>query len=477
MFGDLFGSVRLAVAISRPPLVVPGSQRLITGLVQSTDPHLAYSPNGIGIVTLSLAGNVLPPPPITATFAGVLINPAPTFTSLGPVTVPPFPPLPSTFALAQNQAVTSAVASLAAPGQTVVYNGGAAINPRFLPLSEPSVFYDVFESYSLLTPARLIPQAPLVVLVPTPTAGGVVGRTKISDGNSPLPRDRVIFDYDFFDNVPLSARGVDVNRFSVGFEKTFLDGLASLEVRLPFASTLSSDVHADGGTTSDRVELGDLNLTLKALLLSGPVVNIAAGLGIDVPTANDTRLFGPAGNELLRVKNESVVLTPYLGYIVTPNDRLFVQNWVEFGFVANGNPVSVNPDGSGLQNVGRLTDQTLCQIDAQLGYWLVRSNDPSALVRGLAPFVELHYNATVGNPDELRTGALAIGAADAHVDELNLSAGLIALLGDRLQVVAGAVVPLKGHDDRSFDWQLGVHCNYVFGPVGGGWRPVEVAGF
>ncbi len=85
-------------------------------------------------------------------------------------------------------------------------------------------------NYSFLVNSLI--STPLVVTIPSPSAGGVVGRTKISDDNSPLPRDRVIFNYDYFDNAQLTSTGVNVHRFSPGFEKTFFDQMASIEVRV-----------------------------------------------------------------------------------------------------------------------------------------------------------------------------------------------------------------------------------------------------
>jgi len=69
-----------------------------------------------------------------------------------------------------------------------------------------------------------------------------------------------------------------------------------------------------------------------------------------------------------------------------------------------------------------------------------------------------------GLTDQIQAGRFRVGVEDAHIDELNLSAGFLALFGDRLQLSVGAVVPLKGGDDRTFDWQVGVHGSYYFGP-------------
>jgi hypothetical protein len=459
LFGDQFGSRALR-------LILPGAPAAtVTQTFTPIDSRTNSNVQFFRAADHTLEGFALPPAFV------VTIGPASfIFGPSAPLTFTTVEKLgfmsPRVLTLLENGTVTSGIQS-ASPGQVVTYKSGIGG-----PGGGEGV-WPVFLSYLFTTPATTIE-----VLAPMPGAGGAVGRTKIADDNSPLPQDRVIFDYDYFNNVPLSARGVDVNRFSAGFEKTFFDGRASLELRLPFATTLSSDVHADGGTSADRVELGDLNLTLKALLYGGPVVNVAAGLGLAVPTANDVRVFAPDGTPLLRIKNEEVVLTPYLAYLVTPTDRLFIQNWVAFGFDTNGNSVSADFNQAGLQHVGRLHDQTLCQIDAQLGYWLIRNGDPSALLRGLAPFVELHYNATLGNADQIQANQLSIGAQDAHVDELNLSAGVIALVGERLQLAIGAVVPLKGGIDRKFDWQVGVHGSYYFGPSArGGSRAAGASSF
>src|SRR5207237_776846 len=95
----------------------------------------------------------------------------------------------------------------------------------------------------------------------------------------------------------------------------------------------------------------------------------------------------------------------------------------------------------------------------------IRGQESSALLQGLAPFVELHYNSTLGNADTVQAGRFLIAPDSAHVDELNLSAGFIAVLGERFQLSVGAVVPLRGGDNRTFDWQLGVRGNYFFGPT------------
>ena len=265
----------------------------------------------------------------------------------------------------------------------------------------------------------------------------------------------------------------------MGFEKTFFDQRASIEVRVPFASTASSDLVADGTNGGGHAEFGDVNITLKALLYGGPVLSVAAGLGIATPTADDLRVSLADGTPLARINNDAVILTPYFAFLLTPTDRLFFQNWYEFSFDANGNDVLANPDFTGLRGVGRLNDQALFQLDAQLGYWLYRSATPSGWLRGLAPFLELHYNSTMGRGDAVTAGALTIGDRGSHLDELNLATGFSAQLGDDFLLSVGAVAPLKGHEDRTFDWQVGIHGSWFFGPSAGrsGSRAARVSNF
>jgi hypothetical protein len=59
-----------------------------------------------------------------------------------------------------------------------------------------------------------------------PTPGASIGRVKIADNSSPLPRDRVFFDYNYFHNTSLN--GVNVNRYTPGLETTFFSGMTSL---------------------------------------------------------------------------------------------------------------------------------------------------------------------------------------------------------------------------------------------------------
>jgi hypothetical protein len=377
-----------------------------------------------------------------------------------------------------NQVPLNPLANVAAsvqaqfPGTQVVLSGGPTANvssgnPNVPSNSDliPSIWtistlYNVTTPGTPGTPTQIIPQPSITFLVPLPSGGGAVGRTKISDDNFVLPRDRVIFDFDYFNEVPL-ANGLNVYRFSPGFEKTFCDQRASIEVRVPFASTLTSNEVV--GLATDRAELGDVHLTLKGLVYRSDVLNVAAALGFAFPTARGVNARLSDGTPLIHIRNGSNILTPCIAYLVTPTDRLFFQNWFEVSFDVNGNPVEANPDLTGLRSVGRLRDQAILGIDAQLGYWLVRPDDPNRNLQGLAGFVELHYNSALTNAPTLTSGPFTIGGDSNRFDELNLSAGLSAWVCDNYLLTVGAVFPLREGRDRSFDYQLGIRANWMFG--------------
>lgn len=452
MFGDQFGGGMSAV---NGLITVPGQLDGQPGTAVFT-PANTIGPGAVAVPiggsgTVVFMGNdLLTVGPLPDNGGGVALseslNPDNTFNPSPAVNAAlngPFAPLVAAGILSAEQAMDPSVVS--GTGSVTVGDTGtfdSANSQLIYPLT-----------FSSMVDKRVI------FNVPSPSGGGVVGRTKIADDNSPMPRDRVIFNYDYFNNTTLAANGWDVHRFSPGIEKTFFDQRASLEVRIPFAGTLNSDL-SQGAETSNT-EFGNINVTAKALLWRGDFVNVASGLAISLPTADDTRVSLANGVDLVRIENEAVILTPYIAALFTPTDRLFAQTWAAFAFDAKGNTVQLNNAMLGMQNVGQINDQTLMQLDAQIGYWLVQNND--GLIRGLAPFIELHYNTTLNDADLINANGVIIGNLAGNIDELNLTAGVSSQIGDNLNLAIGAVAPLKGGDDRFFDYQIGVRASWFFG--------------
>lgn len=316
-------------------------------------------------------------------------------------------------------------------------------------------------------------QTPLVV-IPTasPSSGGVVvGRQKTAENTSPIPRDRIFLNYNYFNNTPLFPGGVDVNRFSPGFEKTFFDGNASLEMRFPFATTLDSDIVFGGATDTSNVEFGNIYLALKALLYQTDTYTVSGGLAMGLPTGDDTRVSTATGTPLVRVNNESVHLLPFLGALYVPNDRFFAQGFLQFDFDANGNPVDLNLFGNRLTEAGVANDATYMYVDAGIGYWLYRNQTGSSWLTGLAPTVELHYNRSLQEGDVIERGFYQVGSFEDEVQNLNALVGGTAVLGQNTTLTAAYVTPIGNSADQFFDGEARVSLNWYFGPSAQGMNP------
>lgn len=449
MFGDAVSGAPRQLVIR-----VPKTVSITRQFLQPNGTPLGFTQQGAGAATIFLT------PPGTTVFGTTITE---NFVASGaPIAGGTVFPLREN---SQDRAATLAGAPGTAPeakdlspGGTIKYNSDPS--KSFAKTATPgtanvTTTYD----YTGLTNASV----PLAL--PSPSYGGAVGRTKISDDNSPLPRDRIIFSYDGFSNVPLTQNGgVNVNRFSPGFETTFLDGNTSVEVRVPFATTLSNQIDVNGATDTGSGQLGNVNVTLKALLYSDDALNVAGGLAIAAPTASDLHVIDKGtGNELLRLKNQAVVLTPYLAYLWTPSENVFFQKWAGVALNTDGNPVFSNPNFTGLERKGKLYDQHLLQLDAQLGYWLINPGTSTGFLRGLAPFAEVHYNMALGKAHILQVDQFSLGPVNKEFNELNVSCGAIFLLSNAVNVTVGAAFPTLGQRDRTFDYQLGVRLNVFYG--------------
>src|SRR5690606_19169299 len=123
--------------------------------------------------------------------------------------------------------------------------------------------YAIYTDYIINQPSDFVT---LVIPDPAAAPGAVVGRQKIAENSSPIPRSRVFVNYSFFDATALAPEGVDVSRVTPGFEYAFFGDSLSIEVRAPFASTLDSDVNFFGRTSTREVEFGNVTGWLKALM-------------------------------------------------------------------------------------------------------------------------------------------------------------------------------------------------------------------
>ncbi|RLS70478.1 MAG: hypothetical protein DWI01_07050, partial [Planctomycetota bacterium] len=239
--------------------------------------------------------------------------------------------------------------------------------------------------------------------------GYAVGFVKLTENFSPLPRDRVYMNYSYFNDANFFPTRADVNRFMPGFEKTFFDGWTSIELRTPFAATLSNNQQfgpdQQNNTVSEYrdIQFGNMSLIFKTLLVERETWAITAGLQTMLPTAPNVQLGGQTmfvsqtkSIQSVYAANESVHLMPFIGSVWAPNSRFFNQALLQIDRDANGTPVYVNGNqkpgisGRQLDYAGRVFYPTFMYLSFGTGYWLYK--DDTQNFTGFSPVLELHVN-------------------------------------------------------------------------------------
>lgn len=285
--------------------------------------------------------------------------------------------------------------------------------------------------------------------------GGGFGRFKMADDTSPLPQDRVLTDSSYFGGA-LSANGaggttrLGVYGFEAGFEKTFLSGAASIEVRGPF-----SDVETVG------TNFGDMGVALKGLLINRCDLAICAGMSMNVPTAPNFVTSGlEGGSHTITIEDQSVHLLPFVGALWMPSCRFFMQGYVQVDVDASGNEVLGGTTGGPLTSIGRLHDPTFLYVDVGAGYWL-RRGDCSRWINGVACIGEIHVNQSVGSGGVIREGTGPLPPA-VNYSFVDFVAGAHLDIGQNSNMTIGYVAPLTSGEDRLFNGELRAFYNYRF---------------
>ena len=276
-------------------------------------------------------------------------------------------------------------------------------------------------------------------------------RFKVAENTSPVPQDRVFFNYNHFHDalrdVNEAARNLD--RFTFGLEKTFWCGMGSIETRLPFAGGLDSR-QTFGDLDTGSVELGNLASTLKFRLLSGNNWLLSGGTTMTVPTGEDFRLFSGNAPQLI-VENDAVHLAPFLGYLRT-SGRGFFQAFIQTDFDLNGNDVFSNGNFEGV-----VQDQNLLFLDVGVGRWLRRCYDPCDGFRGVAAIAELHYTTTMNDTDTVSS----VSNPFNRMDLLNATGALHIQRGPTALRVGGAA-PLRDDEERMFEAEILVQLTRLY---------------
>ena len=301
----------------------------------------------------------------------------------------------------------------------------------------------------------------------------VVGRVKIAEGTSPLPRHRVFFHYSLFDNVPLIENGLDVRRFNPGFERTFWEDQASIEVRFPFLATLNSSIVADGSNDLSHIEFGNIFLAAKFFLLSTSAPHrptalnlrtrvawdVSAGMSMTVPTADDVVVNFFDGTPLVRIGNESVHLMPFVGWLGQTRTGLFTQGFLQLDVDVNGNPVAANFQNLGLVDVGRVQGTTMLYFDIGFGKVIPLRN---RRLTAVTPMLEFHLNRSLQSADFVQAGRFRVGQPKQDQQTLNFVVGNTFHLGRQTNITCGYSAPIGNGMDQMFDGELRLLWNRFF---------------
>jgi hypothetical protein len=291
----------------------------------------------------------------------------------------------------------------------------------------------------------------------------------VAEHNSPLPRDRAYFIYKHYNGVlnnsvtdlvgnPLgqSTRGVD--QYLVGYERTFHDECSSLELRMPFFSTGNSQFNA--GFSSNDPSIGNFALIAKRLLYRDDLNAVSAGCAVTMPTGDDT-VFS-LGGQTFNFQNDVAHFIPFLGVMKqSPDQRWFLMSFAGLDIPTRGNQIEFVDPIAGIQDLGRLTDQTLLYLDFTVGRWLYR-NTCSDKLTGFAVQAEFHYAGTLNDASSLQGTLSGVGWNTGYnfgntrnrFDSTFASLVLHAELQNKTDIRVAGLFPMNDSDDRFFDSEL-----------------------
>jgi hypothetical protein len=200
----------------------------------------------------------------------------------------------------------------------------------------------------------------------------------ITDNDSPRPVDRIYFGYNYYNGIGTSFNPgfdrTDMNRQTVGFEKTVLGGNGSIGMRLPFIQTT-------GASSIAQSNVGDLSILLKYAfynnLTTGDVASV--GMVVTTPTGGGNNVVLSDGTT---VPND-VLLQPWLGGV-----RMFGAGY------AQGITSFIVPTDS--------RDPLLFNNSVALGYFLYQ-NATDRFINAIIPTLEAHVRTPLNhsNPDDV----------------------------------------------------------------------------
>jgi hypothetical protein len=278
---------------------------------------------------------------------------------------------------------------------------------------------------------------------------------RISENESPAPIDRVLFNFNYFEDVNNSVNrrfggalsDVRVYRETFGVEKTCLDGNLSIGLRLPI-DTLNADTTLST-INGDHTDFGDITLILKYALLNDPHAGrtLSVGLATTFPTGPSS--FAGSGITTFH----ETVLQPFAGYLCNMGS-FFVHGFIGFDVPTDSN------------------DVTDFFYSAGAGYHLGGGcQDGSRLIADVVPTLEAHLTDPLNH-----RGAFRLDDPAASTDTLSLTGGVTVVFGRGCTLALGLNTPITG--PKPYNWEFLAQFNLRFGAwrgVPGG--PTSILGF
>lgn len=292
--------------------------------------------------------------------------------------------------------------------------------------------------------------------------GGGDRRYKIAENVSPIPVDRWFVNYNHFSQPVrnISRAGIDVDRVTLGLEKTILDGSSSIEFRLPIVGGLDSTQGLNQSGDQTAVEFGNINLVFKSILYQfGDKSAVTAGMTLNLPTAKDGQLLDGSGMTIATVGNDSVHLLPFIAYYRKHSSRTWSTAIMQLDFDLNGTQFYMDSNSGYRTLFGRYQEQNFLYLDYSLGHWFYEDCCGTGFIRRAAVIGEIHYSTTINDTDTASSGP-SMGDVVTNpfnrLDVVNATAGLRFQLGDNYLLTAAAVAPLKEAENKLFDSEIAI---------------------
>jgi hypothetical protein len=286
------------------------------------------------------------------------------------------------------------------------------------------------------------PVPPRPPVPPTDVAGIAfvpsIRLVKISENQSPIPTDRILYDFNYFNNVnyainqrflsPISNIGI--YRHILGFEKTIFGPNASFGVRFPINTiTADSPIPGIGGNST---AINTTNVFFKWAFYRDDERKrlFSTGMSIGIPTG-PARFAGASYLDPFNV----ATLQPFLGSL------FYGERWFFQGFSFLEIPMDKNAP-------------TILFNDYALGYYIYKDAKRERFLTGVAPLFEVHVTTPLSHR------GVRLSDPQSVPDIVNFTYGVSWEFGKRTRLMTGITTPVTG--PRPFDFEAQCILNVYF---------------